>query len=531
MKVNNHNCEEIIVNKHLGVFSKNECCSVNESKGRSFEFSLWKPLTKYSNTEYKQDFVSYDNVFLACKKTHTSGETLSFVFDENNNVIDVKDGNWYVVLSSRASNSGEQIVLDDSLNAESTNGVQNKVITKALDDKVDKIEGKQLSTEDFTTVLREKLDGLKPYDDTDIVESINNLRSQLDSIINGNSTTAIETFNEVIAFLKNIEDTSNLEGIIGAIQLEISDKQDIIEDLDEIRNNATSSLKSIPENYITEESLNDKSYITINDLPSKQDPLVSGVNIKTINGESIVGPGNIEVSPNITIDEKISEFSENPVQNKVVYGEIKNAEEVYAASVNDLNSRLELSEKEIITTTNNVTVLTENINDNLYTKDEWVSSGLDANKANGVAIITPDARFVIAKEMVLNKELSNNGIGELTIIDSSTKRTDYDGKKYTNILLELESPAAVSCNNYKFPNGKNGYLPAIGEWHLARQYGPTVTELMLIINGASLTHTTKWWSSSISSITAAWQFKWDDNASDTQVLDYKNYVRPFCKLD
>ncbi len=224
MKVNNHNCEEIIVNKHLGVFSKNECCSVNESKGRSFEFSLWKPLTKYSNTEYKQDFVSYDNVFLACKKTHTSGETLSFVLDENNNVIDVKDGNWYVVLSSRASNSGEQIVLDDSLNAESTNGVQNKVITKALDNKVDKIEGKQLSTEDFTTVLKEKLCGLTPYDDTTVVQSINNLRSQLDSIINGNSTTAIETFNEVIAFLKNIEDTSNLEGIIGAIQLEISNK-------------------------------------------------------------------------------------------------------------------------------------------------------------------------------------------------------------------------------------------------------------------------------------------------------------------
>lgn len=349
MKVNNHNCEEIIVNKHLGVFSKNECCSVNESKGRSFEFSLWKPLTKYSNTEYKQDFVSYDNVFLACKKTHTSGETLSFVFDENNNVIDVKDGNWYVVLSSRASNSGEQIVLDDSLNAESTNGVQNKVITKALDDKVDKIEGKQLSTEDFTTVLREKLDGLKPYDDTDIVESINNLRSQLDSIINGNSTTAIETFNEVIAFLKNIEDTSNLEGIIGAIQLEISDKQDIIEDLDEIRNNATSSLKSIPENYITEESLNDKSYITINDLPSKQDPLVSGVNIKTINDESIVGPGNIEIK--WIVDTELNGDSKNPVENRAIkqyiddkdynlQNEIITNEEITAAFLVNLNNRI-----------------------------------------------------------------------------------------------------------------------------------------------------------------------------------------------
>ena len=304
MKVNNHNCEEIIVNKHLGVFSKNECCSVNESKGRSFEFSLWKPLTKYSNTEYKQDFVSYDNVFLACKKTHTSGETLSFVLDENNNVIDVKDGNWYVVLSSRASNSGEQIVLDDSLNAESTNGVQNKVITKALDDKVDKIEGKQLSTEDFTTVLKEKLRGLTPYDDTNVVQSINNLRSQLDSIINGNSTTAIETFNEVIAFLKNIEDTSNLEGIIGAIQLEIS---------------------------------------------NKQDPLVSGENIKTINNESIVGPGNIEIK--WIVDTELNGDSKNPVENRAIkqyiddkdynlQNEIITNEEITAAFLVNLNNRI-----------------------------------------------------------------------------------------------------------------------------------------------------------------------------------------------
>lgn len=53
------------------------------------------------------------------------------------------------------------------------------------------------------------------------------------------------------------------------------------------------------------------------DAPSKkQDKLVSGTNIKTINGESILGEGDITVTP--TIDDTLSDTSTNAVQNKVV---------------------------------------------------------------------------------------------------------------------------------------------------------------------------------------------------------------------
>lgn len=47
--------------------------------------------------------------------------------------------------------------VDTALSASSTNPVQNKVINTALGKKVDKVNGKQLSTEDFTTALRTKL--------------------------------------------------------------------------------------------------------------------------------------------------------------------------------------------------------------------------------------------------------------------------------------------------------------------------------------------------------------------------------------
>ena len=52
--------------------------------------------------------------------------------------------------------------VENSFSEDSTNPVQNKIIKAALDDKVDKVEGKQLSTEDFTTKLKTKLDGIDP---------------------------------------------------------------------------------------------------------------------------------------------------------------------------------------------------------------------------------------------------------------------------------------------------------------------------------------------------------------------------------
>lgn len=52
--------------------------------------------------------------------------------------------------------------VENSFSDVSTNPVQNKIIKAALDDKVDKVDGKQLSTEDFTTELKTKLDGIDP---------------------------------------------------------------------------------------------------------------------------------------------------------------------------------------------------------------------------------------------------------------------------------------------------------------------------------------------------------------------------------
>lgn len=52
-------------------------------------------------------------------------------------------------------------------------------------------------------------------------------------------------------------------------------------------------------------------------LSGKQDTLVSGTNIKTINNTSLLGSGNVSI-PVITVDSALSTTSTNPVQNKLI---------------------------------------------------------------------------------------------------------------------------------------------------------------------------------------------------------------------
>ena len=55
---------------------------------------------------------------------------------------------------------------------------------------------------------------------------------------------------------------------------------------------------------------------------AKQDTLVSGTNIKTINNNSLLGSGNISISASGTVDSALDTTSTNPVQNQAIATEI-----------------------------------------------------------------------------------------------------------------------------------------------------------------------------------------------------------------
>ena len=53
-------------------------------------------------------------------------------------------------------------------------------------------------------------------------DAIAAIQQQFDTLLSGSASTAIDTFNEIIAFLANLEDSSTLEGIISAINTTIA---------------------------------------------------------------------------------------------------------------------------------------------------------------------------------------------------------------------------------------------------------------------------------------------------------------------
>lgn len=124
--------------------------------------------------------------------------------------------------------------------------------TSALNDKVDKVSGKGLSTEDFTSALKAKLEGLSNYDDTTLSNAISGLETRLNTLVSGDASTAIESFNEIMAFLDGIKDTQDLASIIASIEQQIAAKQDKITDLETIRSGAAkgaTALQSYTEKY------------------------------------------------------------------------------------------------------------------------------------------------------------------------------------------------------------------------------------------------------------------------------------------
>lgn len=110
-------------------------------------------------------------------------------------------------------------------------------------------------------------------------------------------------------------------------------------------------------------------------IETKQDKLVSGTNLKTINGESLLGGGDI--STKVTIDSAISSSSMNPVQNKVIHAKFA---EFDGAKVSKSGSRGTLGGYSVPSVTSNaVTIAGESAD------DIQVTGAVEVNVADGGA--------------------------------------------------------------------------------------------------------------------------------------------------
>jgi hypothetical protein len=76
-------------------------------------------------------------------------------------------------------------------------------------------------------VVAEGQDG-ESYDDTEIRNALTALQQQVNTLVSGDASSAIESFNEIIAFLANVEDTQTLQGIIAGLNQSITNVQQAI---------------------------------------------------------------------------------------------------------------------------------------------------------------------------------------------------------------------------------------------------------------------------------------------------------------
>lgn len=182
----------------------------------------------------------------------------------------------------------------------------------------------------------------------------------------------------------------------------------------------------------------------------------------------------------------------------------------------------------------------------LYTTDDWTSGGYSNEEANGVAVVRPiSGSFVIAKEQS-SSTLKWGGYGTIItgIVTSTSKSTavlDNDGAGNTPKIIEqltgttdsqgiVGAPAAEYCANYIFPNGKTGYLGALGEWIAVFNNRSKVNSAISLIGGTTPPIEYHWTSTQYSSASSWFLRDWSNgNISDSNKSSTR-YVRAFCSL-
>ena len=190
-------------------------------------------------------------------------------------------------------------------------------------------------------------------------------------------------------------------------------------------------------------------------------------------------------------------------------------------------------------------VYIQHVNGSLHTEAEWTAGGYANGDANGVAILGSNASFVIAKEDAGSSALRWGGYNKIVpdIVTSRLSATavlDYDGAGNTPKIIEYlagtndgnvdGAPVAEACAAFTFPNGKKGYLPALGEWQGAYNNKTAVVSAMTLIGGTAI-QSNYYWSSTQNNRYNSWYLNWNGGyLYGNGKNGYGTYVRAFATL-
>lgn len=162
----------------------------------------------------------------------------------------------------------------DISNLQKDNETNKTNISNLRNSKVDKIEGKGLSTEDFTTALKTKLEGLENYNDTEIQEKIQTIEGKVQTLEDDNASnkTNISTLQGKVTNLKkdntdNKSNITNLQKDVEDLGKDIEENTTNIETLQAENKNLKEEVESY-KNSLPRETL-EGEYITLSNTADK----------------------------------------------------------------------------------------------------------------------------------------------------------------------------------------------------------------------------------------------------------------------
>ena len=177
-----------------------------------------------------------------------------------------------------------------------------------------------------------------------LVESVNLVPEKVSELVNdsqyqtkANLDTALASKADASSIPTKTSQLANDSGFVTSTEVSTTyaTKAEVPTKTSQLTNDSTYQTKANLDTALATKA--DKS-----SLASKQDKLVSGTNIKTINSQSLLGEGNISIESgtSITVDSALSTTSENPVQNKVITTKVNSLETSLGskASQTDLDS-------------------------------------------------------------------------------------------------------------------------------------------------------------------------------------------------
>lgn len=239
----------------------------------------------------------------------------------------------------------------------------------ALSAKVDRVPGMGLSTVDYSLAAATKLQGLADIraigDGLDLAEGELSATGSGSGSGSGSGTGGDVTWADITNKPDNLATTEDVEAKVFVATYNVTTAQEIIAYLDAAKEPFAPMLVKRGADYYTvvtaakqaENRVIIRSFATLSGeyymftytvtdgvwagaSQGFQYKLVSGTNIKTVGGKSLLGSGDIPISGGVTVDAELNATSTNPVQNQAI-----------SSAMNDLAGRVNALETDKVTVT------------------------------------------------------------------------------------------------------------------------------------------------------------------------------------